>query len=185
VSPSRIALRRTRWTGKDPDAVRCEDRIERSSEPAVPVSEEEADGGDVAAEVHQEVASGLGDPLPGRMRRQPGQMCLAGAMFDGDQCIDPFENTVSTRTKSTARKALARAVRNWRQLGPDRRGAGSRPASCRICHTVEAAMRWPSRTSSPYPRRCPQAGCSVAMRITMFVIAAGVVGGRPGWRRAV
>ena len=30
-----------------------------------------------------------------------------------------------------------------------------------------------------------QAGCSVAMRITRFVIAAGVVGGRPGWRHAV
>jgi hypothetical protein len=34
--------------------------------------------------------------------------------------------------------------------------AGSTPASCRICHTVEAAIGWPSRTSSPCTRRCPQ-----------------------------
>jgi hypothetical protein len=28
---------------------------------------------------------------PGKMRRYSGQMCLAGAMFDGDQCVDPPE----------------------------------------------------------------------------------------------
>jgi hypothetical protein len=37
--------------------------------------------------------------------------------------------TVSTATKSTARAAWAWAVRNWRQVGPDRCGAGSMPAS--------------------------------------------------------
>jgi hypothetical protein len=58
------------------------------------------------------------------------------------------------------------------------------PASWRIYHTVEAAMRWPSRTSSPCTRRWPEAGFSVAMRLTSFVIAA-VVGERPGRRRAV
>jgi hypothetical protein len=37
--------------------------------------------------------------------------------------------TVSTGMKSTARTALAWVVRNWRQVGPDRRGAGLMPAS--------------------------------------------------------
>jgi hypothetical protein len=55
--------------------------------------------------------------------------------------------------------------RDWRpllgtvncfQAGSARRGAGSIPASCRICHTVEAAIWWPSRTSSPCARRCPR-----------------------------
>ena len=50
------------------------------------------------------------------------------------------------------------AVRNCFQVGPVRRGAGSIPASCRICHTVEAAIWWPSLTSSPCTRRCPQVG---------------------------
>ena len=41
------------------------------------------------------------------------------------------EFRVSICKKSTARTALAWAVRNWRQVGPDRRSAGSIPASCR------------------------------------------------------
>ena len=65
------------------------------------------------------------------------------------------------------------------QVGPVRRGAGPIPASCRICHTVEAAIVWPSLTSSPCTRRCPHAGFSIAMRITSFLIAAAV-DGRPG-----
>jgi len=43
--------------------------------------------------------------------------------------------------------------------GPVRRCAGSIPASCRICHTVEAATWWPSLTSSPCTRRCPSPDC--------------------------
>jgi hypothetical protein len=67
-------------------------------------------------------------------------------------------------------------------IGPVRRGAGSIPAACRIRHTVEAAIGWPSLTSPPCTRRCPHAGLSVAMRITSFRIAAAV-DGRPGrWR---
>src|SRR5262245_59505490 len=41
--------------------------------------------------------------------------------------------------------------------------------------------RWPSLTSPPCTRRCPQVGLSVAMRITSLRIAA-VVDGRPGRR---
>jgi hypothetical protein len=58
------------------------------------------------------------------------------------------------------------------------------PASCRICHTVEAAIRWPSLISSSCTRRRPQVGFSVAMRITSFLTATAV-GGRPGLPRAV
>jgi len=58
-------------------------------------------------------------------------------------------STVSTWTKPAARMPRAWAVRNCFQVGPDRRGAGSIPAPCKICHTVEAATGWPSLTSSP------------------------------------
>src|SRR6266516_6791781 len=91
---------------------------------------------------------------------------------------------VSTWTKSAARMPRACAVRNCFQVGPVRRGAGSIPASCRICHTVEAAMGWPSLTSSPCTRRCPHVGLSVAMQITSLRMAAAV-GGRPGLRQLV
>jgi len=66
-----------------------------------------------------------------------------------------------------------------RRAGAAGRGGGPIPASCRICHTVEAAIVWPSLTSSPCTRRCPHAGFSIAMRITSFLIAAAV-DGRPG-----
>ena len=50
-------------------------------------------------------------------------------------------NTVLTWKKSAARIVLAWASRNARQDFPDRVGAGSMPASLRICQTVGAA-RW-------------------------------------------
>jgi hypothetical protein len=62
--------------------------------------------------------------------------------------------------------------------------AGSIPSASRTCHTVEAAIGWPSLTSSPGTRRCPHVGLSVAMRITSFLIAAAVAG-HPGRRRLV
>ena len=49
------------------------------------------------------------------------------------------------------------AARNCFHVGPERRGAGPIPASCRICHTVDAAIGWPSLVSSalhpPVPPR--------------------------------
>ena len=74
-----------------------------------------------------------------------------------------------------------------KELLPGRAGAagrGSIPASCRICQTVDAAIWWPSLTSSPCTRRWPHAGFCVAMRITSVRIVAAV-DGRPGRRRLV
>jgi hypothetical protein len=83
----RIRPRRSRWTGKDPDAV----RDERPGEPRVTVSEQERDRGGALAEVHQQGAGGLSSPRTGRMRAHPDQICPAGAMRDGDQGVDPGE----------------------------------------------------------------------------------------------
>jgi hypothetical protein len=62
-------------------------------------------------------------------------------------------NTVSTWKKSAARIVFAWASRNARQVCPDRRGAGSMPASLRICHTVDGASVYPRPVSSPWMRR--------------------------------
>ena len=91
---------------------------------------------------------------------------------------------MSTWTKSAARMPRAWTVRKCFQVGPLRRGAGLTPAACRICHTVDEAIGWPSLTSSPCTRRRPHVGFSVAMRITSLRIAAAV-DGRPGRRRFV
>ena len=78
--------------------------------------------------------------------------------------------------------ACAWAVRNWRQVGPARRGAGPMPAACRISHTVDAAIAYPSRASSPWIRLWPQAGFSRAIRM-ISALTDVPVDGRPGRRR--
>jgi hypothetical protein len=68
---------------------------------------------------------------------------------DMARTVEGRRKTVSTWAKSIARIAWVCAARNCRQVGPDRRGAGSMSAVVRIFQTVEAAIRWPSPTSSP------------------------------------
>ena len=118
------------------------------------------------------------------MRGDVGQVDAAGAVPDDDRGVDaPQEHGV--HVDEVDREDAAGLC--GQELLPSRavrRGAGPIPASCRICHTVEAAIEWPSLTSSPCTRRCPQAGLSVAIWITSFRIAA-TVDGRPGCRRLV
>jgi hypothetical protein len=47
---------------------------------------------------------------------------------------------VSTLKKSAARIVVAGAVRNAARVCPDRLGAGSMPASLRICPTADGAV---------------------------------------------
>jgi hypothetical protein len=93
-----------------------------------------------------------------------------------------LRSTVSTCRKSTATIPPAWACRNCRQPGPERRGAGSMPAECRICHTVDGATVTPSFMSSPWIRRCPHSGFSLASRTTRRAMP-GTFAGRPGLRR--
>jgi hypothetical protein len=93
-----------------------------------------------------------------------------------------LSSTVSTWTKSTARIPAAWAVRNCRQAGPERRGAGSMPAVWSISQTVDGATVTPSLVSSPWIRRYPHSGFSLPRRTTRRA-TLGTVGGRPGLRR--
>ena len=68
--------------------------------------------------------------------------------------------------KSSARIPCAWDRRNSAQPGPSRRGAGSIPASLRICHTVDNATMMPSPASSPWIRRYPRDSFSRASRST-------------------
>src|SRR6266545_2830664 len=93
-----------------------------------------------------------------------------------------LSSTVSTTRKLQAMTACAWAARNCRQVGPDRRGAGSMPAACKISHTVDAAIEYPRRANSPWILLCPHAGFSCAIR-TISVLIETPVDGRPGRRR--
>jgi hypothetical protein len=136
------------------------------------------------AQVHQEVTRRLRCPGALRVRGDAGQVGATGAVLDDDQGVEAPEQHGVHVDKIGREDAAGFAVRNCFQVGPVRRGAGSIPASCRICHTVEAAIGWPSLASSPGTRRCPHAGLSVAMRITSLRMAAAVAG-RPARRRFV
>ena len=84
--------------------------------------------------------------------------------------------------KSQATAACDR--NNCDQLTSERVGAGSIRALLRICHTVDAARRWPSPASSPWMRRYPQVGFSAARRSASRRSSAEVDGrpcGRSGW----
>src|SRR5438045_7193262 len=74
--PFRVAIRpgRAGRTLDDVDAFGSEDGIESSSELRVPVADEKTEGADPVAEVHQEVAGGLGGPDRGRVSSHPEQM---------------------------------------------------------------------------------------------------------------
>ena len=108
----------------------------------------------------------------------------AGAVLDDDQRVETMEQH-RVHVDEVGRENAAGL--HGQEMLPGRAaaaGAGPIPASCRICQTVNAAIGWPSLTSSRCTRRCPHAGLSVAMRITSLRIPAAV-DGRPGRRRLV
>jgi hypothetical protein len=96
-----------------------------------------------------------------------------------------LSNAVSTQAKSVAMIACDWDRMNWDQVGPVRSRVGLIPAARRIFQTVEAAMVCPSRRSSPWMRRYPQFGFSLARRLVSRR-RCGSMGGRPrglfgGW----
>ena len=130
-----------------------------------------------------QVAGLLHRPLAGRVRCDATEVHPASAMLDEHQDVQSLvSSTVSTCRKSTATIPEAWVCRNCRQVGPERRGAGSIPAARRISHTVDGATVTPSFVSSPWIRRYPHSGFSFASRTTRLAML-GTVGGRPGLRR--
>ena len=102
-------------------------------------------------------------------RRRPDRALLAG-------------KAVSTVKKSHATTLAAGERRNSRQLGPERLGAGPRPARASSRRTVLGETDRPSLSSSPAIRWYPQRGFSRASRSTSSRVVASI-GGRPGVAR--
>ena len=86
-------------------------------------------------------------------------------------------------TKSAARMPRACEVRNCFQVGPLRRGAGCIPALCRICHTVDAAMGWPSQQVRLGHVGVPTSGCRwrCGSRASGWRLPSVVVRDAAGW----
>jgi hypothetical protein len=106
------------------------------------------------AEVHQQIAGLLGYPSPGRAGGDPGEVHATATVLDHHEYVQAAEQDgVDVGEVDRKDRMGLRAARNCRQVGPDRLGAGSRPAVVTIRQTVEAATRWPSPRSSPWMRR--------------------------------
>jgi hypothetical protein len=83
----------------------------------------------------------------------PGDVHPSTVVLDRDEDVEAAQEHGIDVGESTASIAWACADRNCRQVGLDRRGAGSSLASFKIFHTVEAATGWPRPTNSPWIRR--------------------------------
>jgi len=142
---------RSGWGVDDVELVRREDLVERGDEHGGVVSNQEPEPIDV--EVHGEVAGGLGAPGAGEMSGDPGEVHVAGGVFDEEQDVELAEPDGVDDEGVTRDDPAACAVRNWVQVGPVRLGAGSMPWRFRMAQTVEGARRWPSPASSPWMRR--------------------------------
>jgi hypothetical protein len=157
------------------------DGVERGGELGVAIADEESEASAGVVEVHEQVAGLLGDPGAGGVRGDPGDVDAAAAVLDGHEHVEAAQEDRVDVREVEARMVWACAARNWRQVGPDRCSAGSIPAAFKIFHTVEAATGWPSPISSPWMRRQPNLGFSLAIRSTDARTSCAM-GGRPGRR---
>ena len=73
------------------DACAGQDGVERISELASAVADEEPEGGGAVVEVHQQVAGLLGGPGAGRVAGRPEYVHVAVADFEGEEDVDPFQ----------------------------------------------------------------------------------------------
>ena len=135
------------------DADGGEHRVEAGGELGVPVADEEAEALPGIFEVGGEVAGHLGDP---------GAVGVGGDaehVHDPPFDLDQEQDVVAAQPcrldgeEVGGQDALAWALRNWLQVGPERRGAGGRRCRRSTEATVVLDTAMPSVFSSPTMRR--------------------------------
>jgi hypothetical protein len=72
----------------DPDIGAGEHGVEGGGELAVSVADQEPKLSDTVTEVHQQVAGLLGDPGPGGVGGDPGEVDAAATMLDHDEAVE-------------------------------------------------------------------------------------------------
>jgi hypothetical protein len=87
-----IRLRCPRRALQDPDPLVCEHRVEPVGELGITIPDQELELPPTLREVHQDIAGGLGRPLPGGISGHRGQVGSAGTVLDDDQGIEPFQS---------------------------------------------------------------------------------------------
>ena len=137
---------------EDLDAFGAEDLVEGVGELAATVVDQRTCAGELVAVAEEQVAGRLGGPRAGRVGGDPGVEDLAGGDVDEEQHVVAAQRDGVDGEEVAGDRGLGA-----QELGPGHRrigsGAGSMSVSLRICHTVDAARRWPRRVSSPWMRR--------------------------------
>jgi len=119
-----VGLRRPRWDLHDLDARGGEHRVERGGELRVPVAEQVSEPVGPLAEVHQQVPGGLGDPLPGGVGGDAGQVRATAVELDDEQHVQPGQSDRLDGEEVTRKRAGGLGAQ---ELGPSRSAA----AGCR------------------------------------------------------
>lgn len=81
------------------------------------------------------------------MNGHPSHVYTTVIVLDEEQHIQPAQQHGVHMEEVHRQDALGLSSKDCRQVGPDRRGAGSSPTSLRIFHTVDAATVYPSPAS--------------------------------------
>src|SRR5436190_8739304 len=103
--------------------------------------------------VEAEVARLLRHPLPSRVPRAAGNPDATARMRDEEEHIEATQQDRLDGEEVTSDDARRCDRRNSRQLGPPRRGAGSRPARASSRRMLVAETMKPSLRNSPQIRR--------------------------------
>jgi hypothetical protein len=75
-------------SANDADVGAAEHSVERGGELAVPVADQEPESVRAVAELHEQVASLLGDPGPGGVGGDPGEVHAAAVVLDHDEDVE-------------------------------------------------------------------------------------------------
>ena len=141
------------WGAEDGDVGAGEHGVEGGSELGISVADQEPELGGAVTEVDQQVAGLLGDPGAGGMSGDPGKVHAAAAVLDHYEHVQAAqEDGVDVGEVDGEDRVGLRG----QELLPGRSGppwCGVVPAAFRIFQTVDAAIGWPSPTSSPWMRR--------------------------------
>jgi hypothetical protein len=137
----RVGPRRPYRCLDDADVSGGEDSVEGCGELGVAVPDEELEATADVVEVHEQVASLLGQPGAGWMRSDAEDVHSPGSVLNDEERVQPAQGDGVEVKEVAGQDGVRLARRNSVQDGPARLVDGSIPALCRIFETVEAPIR--------------------------------------------
>ena len=133
----------------DADVGAGEHGVERGGELAVSVADKESEPVGPLSEVHQQVAGLLGDPRPGGMGGDPGDVYATAVMLNDDEDVEAAQQDGVDVGEVDGQDGMALGGQELALGRPGSSGRGIDSGAFMIFQTVDAATVWPRPTSSP------------------------------------